>query len=119
MKADLVVFDATSPAMVAAAQENPVAAIVLHSSERDIDAVIVDGVVRKEAGRLLGVRVSETPGLANSAVRAGQNFAWKEVVQAVLKSRAGLKKKLEGIDMKAAEEVVMNAFHMDRAALAD
>lgn len=47
--ADIVIFDALSPGMVFAASHDPVAAIVLHSSFRDVDTVIVDGIVRKES----------------------------------------------------------------------
>ncbi|KAJ8108693.1 hypothetical protein OPT61_g7993 [Boeremia exigua] len=36
-KADLVIFDALSSSMVAAAQHDPVAAIVLHSTSDDIE----------------------------------------------------------------------------------
>lgn len=58
MRADLVVLDATSPAMLAVADENPVAAIILHSTPRDVEAVLVDGVVRKWEGKLVGVEVA-------------------------------------------------------------
>ena len=34
--------------MVGAAQHDPVAAIILHSSPADIETVIVDGIVRKK-----------------------------------------------------------------------
>jgi adenine deaminase len=57
MKADLVVFDGASPAMLAAVEEGPVTAIVLHCSPKDIDMVLVDGVVRKENGQLVDVDV--------------------------------------------------------------
>ncbi len=43
--ADLVIFDGQTPGMICAAEADPVAAIVLHSSIRDIDTVIVDGQV--------------------------------------------------------------------------
>ncbi|KAJ5579512.1 uncharacterized protein N7459_005497 [Penicillium hispanicum] len=53
--ADLVIFDGSSPGMVCAFEENPVAAIVLHSSVRDIDTVIVDGhIVKRHANDKLG-----------------------------------------------------------------
>jgi cytosine/adenosine deaminase-related metal-dependent hydrolase len=58
-RADIVVFDATSPSMAVAAQYDPVAAIVLHSSPRDVVMTLVDGVVRKEKGVLSTVRVTE------------------------------------------------------------
>ncbi|KAK0436606.1 amidohydrolase [Armillaria borealis] len=55
--ADIVVYDTLSPSMIAGAAENPVAAIMLHSSVRDVNTVIVDGVVRKRDGKLLPVEL--------------------------------------------------------------
>ena len=45
--------------MICAGLHNPVAAIILHSSPADIDTVIVDGVVRKQGGKLLDVKLDE------------------------------------------------------------
>lgn len=42
VKADVLIFDATSLGMLTAVQEDPVAAIVLHSSVRDIETVIMN-----------------------------------------------------------------------------
>ncbi|KAF2627673.1 hypothetical protein BU25DRAFT_468706 [Macroventuria anomochaeta] len=58
-EANIVVFDALSPSMVAAAQHDPVAAINLHSTSADIDTVIVDGIIRKEGGKVLPVAVDD------------------------------------------------------------
>jgi cytosine/adenosine deaminase-related metal-dependent hydrolase len=55
--ADLVIFDATSPGMICAAEHDPVAAVVLHSSPGDFEAVMVDGIWRKREGRLLPIEV--------------------------------------------------------------
>ena len=48
--ADIVVFDATSPSMICAAQHDPVTAIVRHATIRDVDTVIINGVIRKRNG---------------------------------------------------------------------
>jgi imidazolonepropionase-like amidohydrolase len=48
--ADLVIFDTSSPGMVCAAEQDPVAAIVLHSLIRDIETVIADGKIRRRGG---------------------------------------------------------------------
>ncbi|KAF2226838.1 hypothetical protein BDZ85DRAFT_278756 [Elsinoe ampelina] len=45
--ATLVVFDGMSPQMLGAAQEDPVRAIVVHSSPGDVEMVVVDGKVTK------------------------------------------------------------------------
>ncbi|THC93798.1 hypothetical protein EYZ11_006716 [Aspergillus tanneri] len=56
-RADIVVFDTTTPAMVCAAEEDPINAILLHAGVRDIDMVIVDGQLKKENGRLCPVEI--------------------------------------------------------------
>ena len=62
--ADLVVFDGDSPSMICASEQDPVAAIVLHSSVRDIDMVIVDGQIRKQNSKLLPVTIAPSmPGM--------------------------------------------------------
>lgn len=99
MKADLVVFDGMSPAMLAVAEEDPAAAVVLHSSPRDIDMVLVDGAVRKEGGRLVDVEVGQV------------------VTQMVVKSRRVLKEKTDRVDMKQGEEYVMDLFRMNRKGM--
>ncbi|CCF40341.1 amidohydrolase [Colletotrichum higginsianum] len=113
-KADLVIFDTGSPSMLPAAEEDPVAAIVLHSSERDVETVIVGGVIRKEDGKLMPVSVAhEVPGAIDLGL-VGKEITWKDVAKELLESRKRLNEKVEGIDMKAAEEVVITNFYMNR-----
>jgi cytosine/adenosine deaminase-related metal-dependent hydrolase len=67
--ADIVIFDARSPGMLCAAEEDPVAAVVQHASIRDIEAVIVDGKIRKLDGKLVSVKVdTEVAGVTNESV---------------------------------------------------
>ncbi|KAL0944807.1 amidohydrolase family protein [Colletotrichum truncatum] len=113
-KADLVVFDTTSPSMVAAAEENPVAAVVLHSSERDVETVIVGGVIRKEQGELLPISVGNEVEGAHDLGLKGTQLAWEDVVKKLLESRTRLKEKVESVDMKAAEEAIIEGFYMNR-----
>lgn len=119
MKADVLIFDGTSPAMLAAAEENPVAAIVLHSSTRDLETVIVDGVIRKEGGKLLDVHVADALEGQREVVELGPSLSWKDVVRGVLKSRESLNEKVKGIDMHAAEEVIIDAFRFDRSGMVE
>ncbi|OHF02963.1 amidohydrolase [Colletotrichum orchidophilum] len=113
-KADLVVFSTDSPSMLPAAEEDPIAAVVLHSSERDVEAVIVGGVIRKENGKLLPVSVtSEVKGAIDLGL-GEQNIAWKDVAKNLVESQKRLNDKAEGIDMKAAEETIMDNFYMNR-----
>ncbi|KAJ5620927.1 hypothetical protein N7510_004911 [Penicillium lagena] len=82
--ADLVVFDGNSPGMVCASQEDPIAAIVLHSSVRDIDTVIVDGQIRKRDGKLLSVKID--PSMPDVTIPK-QNVEWNQVAKQLIWSK--------------------------------
>lgn len=114
-RADLVVFDALSPAMVAAAQQDPVAAIVLHSSPADIDTVIVDGVVRKRNGVLLPVTVDD----AAKEVTGEEVLGWTAVARKVVSSREKMQTEIDKIDFKEASDALLKRFHIDEARLVD
>ncbi|KAJ5697091.1 hypothetical protein N7536_007503 [Penicillium majusculum] len=113
-KADLLIFDTKSPSMLAVAQEDPVSAIVLHSSERDVETVIVDGIVRKEGGTLLPVLIADVPASLPRSILARPQLEWIDVMNGVLDSRKRIKDKAQGIDFKLAEERVIDAFYMNR-----
>ncbi|KAF2097796.1 amidohydrolase [Rhizodiscina lignyota] len=119
MKADILIFDGTSPAMLAAAEEDPVAAIVLHSSVRDIGSVIVDGVIRKEGGKMLDIIVADAFEEQQEVVKPGTSLSWKDVVQGVLESRTSLDGKVKNIDMRDAEEKIITGFHFNREGMVD
>jgi cytosine/adenosine deaminase-related metal-dependent hydrolase len=74
--ADLVFWDKNSPGMLAAAEEDPVSAIIHHSSVRDVKSVMIDGMYRKRDGKLLPVVL---PGMGT--------MEWKDVAREVLRSR--------------------------------
>ena len=97
--ADVVVWDATSPAMVCAAQQDPVAAVVMHSSVADVETVIVDGVVRKERGKLrpADVAVSAEYGVAGGSVE------WPEVARELLESRERIQAQTKDLDFAKAK----------------
>ncbi|KAJ5668485.1 uncharacterized protein N7477_007055, partial [Penicillium maclennaniae] len=82
--ADLVIFESNSPGMVCASEEAPVAAIVLHSSVRDIDTVIVDGHVRKRNGKLCTVQID--PSMKGVKIPR-QSVEWNEVARQLTSSR--------------------------------
>ena len=86
-RADLVIFDATSPSMLCAAQHDPVAALVFHSTVRDVDTVVIDGVVRKRAGKLVPVQVD------------GGTLEWHEVAVKTLETRARIQEKIDAVDL--------------------
>ncbi|KAJ7700709.1 hypothetical protein B0H17DRAFT_1128574 [Mycena rosella] len=57
--ADLILFDGQSPSMVCEAAYNSVAVIVLHTSVRDINMVIVNRQIRKAGRKLKAVELAE------------------------------------------------------------
>ena len=95
--ADIVTFDATSPSMICAAEQDPVAAVVRHSSIRDIETVIIDGIVRKEAGRLLPIKAE-----SKIALGGEKQLAWNEVAQNLVRSRERIQSKIDKLDIEAA-----------------
>lgn len=105
--ADLVIFDAESPSMVCAAEHDPVAAIIMHASVRDIDTVIVDGEVRKSGGKLVPVDVGDHA----SAVK--QVVGWSEVAAKLIQSRMRIHEATEAMDLKGAREEVMKLYHIE------
>lgn len=114
-QADLVVFSGTSPGMVGAAQHDPVAAIILHSSPSDVEYVIVDGVLRKSAGKLVNVDVDKR---AQGHVSQSK-LSWDDVASQVIERREVLQKKIEQIDMPAATEALIDQWYLDRSKLVD
>ncbi|KAF7527354.1 hypothetical protein G7054_g10502 [Neopestalotiopsis clavispora] len=103
--------------MLAAAEEDPVAAVVIHSNPGDIDTVIIDGVVRKEGGKLVDVSVVPAPNSAKSLITPGTKITWKEVARKVLESRKTLLEREKGIDFKTAEDTTIDGYYLNRKAL--
>lgn len=101
--------------MVGAAQHDPVAAVILHSHPSDVEYVIVDGVVRKSAGKLVDVDVDER---AQGHVDQGK-LSWEDVAGQVIKRRVVLQEKIEKIDMAAAAEALIDQWYLDRSKLVD
>lgn len=83
--ADIVIFDTLSPGMICAAEEDPIGAIILHSSVSDIDAVIVDGEFRKRGGRLGSTKLDL--GLSPDLKLKRTEVEWRDVAQELLRSR--------------------------------
>lgn len=110
-RADLVVFSATSPSMLAAAQQDPVMAVVLHSSARDVEDVIVDGVVRKRDGKLLPVESIEWDEDAGAFGPTGEQVPWSEVASKVLDLQQRFVAKRSRYDLAHLEGVVSSMIH--------
>jgi cytosine/adenosine deaminase-related metal-dependent hydrolase len=101
--ADIVIFDGESPGMVCASEQDPVAAIVLHSSVRDVDMVIVDGHIRKENGRLLPVEI--TPTLPEVNVLP-QSIDWNQVAKNLIASRSRIEEAISKANATDKEQLV-------------
>ena len=114
-QADLVIFSGTSPGMVGAAQHDPVAAIILHSNPSDVEYVIVDGVLRKSAGKLVNVDVDKRAQGHSDQLE----LSWDDVASQVVRRRAALQQKIEKIDMPAATEALIDQWYLDRSKLVD
>jgi hypothetical protein len=120
-KADiLLVFDGLSPSMVCAAQLDPVAAVVLHSTPADIEMVIVDRVVRKKYWMLEDVDLKAgTEQMWDGGKELSEKLAWRDVSRELIKRRAELHKKMEKFDMDAALKGVIKGVHVDDSLIVD
>lgn len=113
--ADLVIFDANTPEMLCAAEQDPVAAIVLHSSVGNVEMVIVDGIVRKREGKLLDVVVDEE---MKSTVAGKNSLQWTEVANAMRRSRKELlEREAEDQDLDEVKRGVIRSFYVDESKL--
>ncbi|KAG2416095.1 hypothetical protein HFD88_007287 [Aspergillus terreus] len=90
-KADIVIFQGQSPTMIPAGERHPVAAIILHSSVRDVQTVIVDGIVRKENGSLCQISVPADIASNSGTCHSGEEFLeWKDVAKLLRDSQSRL-----------------------------
>ncbi|KAJ5965392.1 hypothetical protein N7481_012106 [Penicillium waksmanii] len=101
--ADIVIFDGESPGMVCASEQDPVAAIVLHSSVRDVDMVIVDGHIRKANGRLLPVQIA--PSLPEVDILP-QRINWNQVAKNLIDSRSRIEEAISRANATDKEQLV-------------
>lgn len=110
-RADVIIFEGTSPSMLAVSERDPVAAIVMHSSPKDVQTVIVDGVIRKQDGQLLPIHV---PRGIESDAKTGSTYSWDDVMKEVVKGMHTLDAlKMATCDPKIAKEGLIKAFHID------
>lgn len=113
--ADLVIFDATSVSMVCAAQHDPVAAIVLHSSPADIDMVVVGGEFRKRDKRLLRVHLDDDArSIANK-----DTLEWEEIAMQLISTRERIQEEIDKHDIEEARAATIKAFHVDESRIAE
>lgn len=110
--ADLVVFDGDSPSMICASVQDPVAAIVLHSSVRDIDMVIVDGQIRKQNSKLLPVTIA--PSLLGMTILP-QTVNWSQIARMLVSSRNRIENAILKANATDKEQLVDDLLKMMHA----
>ena len=101
-KADLVILDGMSPTMVCGGRHDPLTAVVLHSTPRDIETVIVNGVIRKDKGLLLPVTVD------------GQQKDWAELAKQLTASYEVIQKKIASLRLGEREGELFQALMAGR-----
>lgn len=111
--ADIVIFNPLSPAMICAAQHDPVTAVVMHSSIRDVETVILDGIIRKIKGELLAVQVDPGAGIDK------QTLEWSEIGIELLKSRQKIQEKVNKIDYSKVRVSMIKAIAIDESTISD
>ncbi len=99
-----MLFDTLSPSMYCAAQKDPVLAIVLHSSIRDVDTVIVDGCIRKRRGELLPVKVMDYE--EAEFVPTGRQAEWPEVARHVMELQTRFRANMEDYNLVELEATI-------------
>lgn len=109
-EADLVVWDVLSPAMTAAAKQDPVKALVMHSSVVDVDMVVVDGVIRKEEGKLVGVKPFEWCEDDRAFVEGKGTIAWRDVAKSVLEIQERFVAKLPEVNFANLQAFVRGLY---------
>jgi hypothetical protein len=106
--------------MVCAAQNDPVAAVVLHSGPADIEMVIVDGIVRKRHWMLEDVNTGvDANQMWNGGDEIGGKLTWKNVSRELIKMQVDLQKKVDKLDMDAAKKSVIKGFYIDESMIVD
>ena len=119
-KADLVVWNMSSPSMVCAARENPVTAIVGHADTRDVEYVIIDGIMRKEEGKLLTCEVKKLEGKDLAGVK-DEKLTWEEIAKKVEESRERIDGRSEGsnVDGPERQTELLAVYGLDSGLLID
>ena len=107
--ADLVLFDAESPAMLCAAQTDPVTAVVLFSTPGDIDTVIVDGIIRKSGGKLRPTQVAA----GAREITSEESLEWREIGKRILERQTSYRVRNSEVDFRAIEKVMAQVWGLD------
>ena len=94
---------------------DPVAAVVLHSSIRDVEVVIVDGVVRKRNGRLLSVHATEWNSGTHQLEETRREIRWHETASHITDVQKRFVDNLSGFDMDKLRAKVSTLYGMQES----
>ncbi|KAJ5481187.1 Metallo-dependent hydrolase [Penicillium diatomitis] len=107
---ELVIFDVNSPGMVCASEQDPVAAIVLHSSVRDIiNTVIIDGRVRKWGEKVLSADLN--PSFPEVPIPR-QRVEGKKVAKELVPSRKRIEEVIKRSNADDSNDLVLKTVKM-------
>ena len=112
-KADVVVFGTETPAMACAVEEDPLVAVVRHAGTREVEMVVVDGVVRKERGSLVDVDLEQEVGAwegreaVESAAVDGRRLDWAGIMEQLSRSRGEIQRRIERCDIEKARKMTL------------
>lgn len=116
--ADICIFDTKTPSMIVASQYDPVIAIVLNSSPADLEMVIVDGVIRKQDGRLLPVELDDQ--VQKMTGLPSRRMDWDEIAEKLLKSSDRIRKEIEKVgDLEEKKKGAMEKLGVNPANVVD
>ncbi|KIV88062.1 hypothetical protein PV10_08992 [Exophiala mesophila] len=107
-KADIIILDSLAPHMIAGAQHDPVTAIVMHSTPRDITITMVDGVIRKRDSVLLPTQATQDA--HHYAEGLPSEVSWMEVAKQLLQTRETIQARIEKTDLEAAGQTARAMF---------
>lgn len=107
-KADIVVFDAVNSVGISTMDYDPIVAIVRFSEAADIETVIINGVIRKNKGKLGPTRIAD-----------GTAMEWKDIGQRVKVSQKEISQRIDGLSLKKAKEALLGMFQTDQSKLVD
>jgi cytosine/adenosine deaminase-related metal-dependent hydrolase len=110
--ANIVIFDTTSPTMICAAQQDPDTAVVRHASIRDVDTVIIDGVIRKRHGKVLPVKIDDGSPRTDSS-----EFVWDQISSKLIHSRNEIIARIGTLHMEAGKAGLEKLYRLDKSRL--
>lgn len=108
--ADLVIFDANTPAMICAAEFDPLVAIVRHAGLREINTVVVGGQIKKQGGKLCSVIVEEEVEMEEVEDLAGTTLTWRQIASKIVASQEEVQKRIQGVNVGLARDIMFKVF---------